>query len=206
MAALDFPNSPTVGQKYPASPIAGIPQYTWDGEKWFTGQGTVISGGEGTVTPLPDADPAAVGASFKYAREDHVHPANFASVADFRSNVAGKYLLTDKVWSGAGYVALAESGALITPNFSLGFDFLCALTGAGRTLQNPTAQKGGQKGVIYFQQPSGGACTITAFGTAWKFAGGVKPVLTLTANAVDALSYAVLSTDYILCSFVADIR
>jgi hypothetical protein len=31
-------------------------------------------------------------------------------------------------------------------------------------------------------------------------------VLTLTANAVDALSYAVLSTDYILCSFVADIR
>jgi hypothetical protein len=34
--AFDFPASPTVGQKYPASPIAGVPQYNWDGEKWTT--------------------------------------------------------------------------------------------------------------------------------------------------------------------------
>ncbi len=33
--ALDFPSSPTVGQKYPASPVAGLPTYTWDGEKWM---------------------------------------------------------------------------------------------------------------------------------------------------------------------------
>jgi len=32
--ALDFPSSPTVGQKHPATPIAGVPNYTWDGEKW----------------------------------------------------------------------------------------------------------------------------------------------------------------------------
>lgn len=32
--AFDFPSSPTVGQKYPTSPVAGQPQYTWDGEKW----------------------------------------------------------------------------------------------------------------------------------------------------------------------------
>jgi hypothetical protein len=38
---LDFPSSPTNGQKYPASPIAGIPTYTWDGEKWTT-QGASI--------------------------------------------------------------------------------------------------------------------------------------------------------------------
>ena len=36
MAALDFPSSPTVGQKYPAAPVAGVPRYTWDGEKWMT--------------------------------------------------------------------------------------------------------------------------------------------------------------------------
>jgi Chaperone of endosialidase len=36
MAALDFPSSPTVGQKYPATPVSGIPTYTWDGEKWTT--------------------------------------------------------------------------------------------------------------------------------------------------------------------------
>ena len=151
MAALDFPASPTVGQKYPASPVAGIPTYTWDGEKWFTGQGAIISSGEATATPLPDADPAAVGTSFKYAREDHVHPANLASAADFRANVAGKYLLTDRVWSAAAYTALAEVGTTITSNFSLGFDFFCTMAGAGRTLAAPSNQKGGQKGVIYFQ-------------------------------------------------------
>jgi hypothetical protein len=34
--ALDFPTAPTIGQKYPASPVAGVPQYNWDGEKWTT--------------------------------------------------------------------------------------------------------------------------------------------------------------------------
>jgi hypothetical protein len=34
--ALDFPASPTNGQKYPSSPVAGIPTYTWDGQKWTT--------------------------------------------------------------------------------------------------------------------------------------------------------------------------
>jgi len=44
MAALDFPTSPSIGQKYPASPVAGIPTYTWDGEKWTT-IGGATSGG-----------------------------------------------------------------------------------------------------------------------------------------------------------------
>jgi len=36
MAALNFPSSPTVGQKYPQPPVAGQPVYIWDGEKWTT--------------------------------------------------------------------------------------------------------------------------------------------------------------------------
>jgi hypothetical protein len=39
--AFDFPNSPTNGQKYPASPVAGVPTYTWDGVKWTTVGGAV---------------------------------------------------------------------------------------------------------------------------------------------------------------------
>ena len=35
--ALDFPSSPTVGQLYPNPAVAGVPQYTWDGEKWASG-------------------------------------------------------------------------------------------------------------------------------------------------------------------------
>jgi hypothetical protein len=39
--AFDFPNAPTVGQKYPASPVGGQPTYTWDGEKWTTVGGAI---------------------------------------------------------------------------------------------------------------------------------------------------------------------
>lgn len=45
--ALDFPASPSVGQKYPVTPIGGIPTYTWDGEKW-----TTIGGAVGGKTPI----------------------------------------------------------------------------------------------------------------------------------------------------------
>lgn len=34
MAALDFPNSPAVGDLWPQPPVAGQPVYRWDGEKW----------------------------------------------------------------------------------------------------------------------------------------------------------------------------
>jgi hypothetical protein len=33
---FDFPSGPSIGQKYPASPVAGQPTYTWDGVKWKT--------------------------------------------------------------------------------------------------------------------------------------------------------------------------
>jgi len=46
--ALNFPSSPTVGDKYPSTPVVGVPQYTWDGEKWTTGGGSII-------TPIGDA-------------------------------------------------------------------------------------------------------------------------------------------------------
>ena len=42
--ALDFPASPSIGQKFPSSPIVGIPSYTWDGEKWTTAVGTASGG------------------------------------------------------------------------------------------------------------------------------------------------------------------
>ena len=38
---LDFPNTPTTGQKYPATPVAGTPTYTWDGQKWTTIGGAI---------------------------------------------------------------------------------------------------------------------------------------------------------------------
>src|SRR4249919_1161382 len=37
---FDFPNSPTVGQTWPTTPVTGQPVYTWDGEKWTSASGT----------------------------------------------------------------------------------------------------------------------------------------------------------------------
>jgi hypothetical protein len=71
---LNFPSSPTSGQKYPQPPVAGQPVYTWDGEKWTTIGGALDSGGAATALPLADATPGVVGLSTKYAREDHIHP------------------------------------------------------------------------------------------------------------------------------------
>jgi len=39
MAAMDFPSSPVVGTVHPTPALAGLPQYTWDGEKWTSGTG-----------------------------------------------------------------------------------------------------------------------------------------------------------------------
>lgn len=33
---LNFPSTPTIGDKYPQPPLAGVPVYMWDGEKWTT--------------------------------------------------------------------------------------------------------------------------------------------------------------------------
>lgn len=57
MAALDFPTSPTVGQKYPASPVAGVPTFTWDGEKWSALTGGYFGVGAQASDTLPVGAP-----------------------------------------------------------------------------------------------------------------------------------------------------
>lgn len=86
---FDFPSTPTSGQKYPAAPVAGLPQYTWDGEKWTTIGGATTGAAPSTVAPLMDATPAVVGVSTKYAREDHVHPSDTARVAKAGDTMTG---------------------------------------------------------------------------------------------------------------------
>jgi len=44
MAALDFPNSPSVGQIFPSPAIAGTPQYKWDGTVWAMVTATNFAG------------------------------------------------------------------------------------------------------------------------------------------------------------------
>ena len=48
MAALDFPNSPTIGQIYPSPAVVGVPTYTWNGTSWVVNAGPYLP--SGTVT------------------------------------------------------------------------------------------------------------------------------------------------------------
>ena len=82
MPALDFPPSPVVGDKYPVTPAPGVPQYTWDGEKWTTTGAQVTSASPSNNLPLMDATPAVPGVGTQYSREDHVHPTDTSRAAD----------------------------------------------------------------------------------------------------------------------------
>jgi hypothetical protein len=63
---LNFPNTPTVGQKHQA--------YIWDGEKWSTSPVLTFAGGS-DASPVMDGA-ASAGSSTKYSRSDHVHPSD----------------------------------------------------------------------------------------------------------------------------------
>ena len=75
--SLDFPSTPAVGDKYPSTPVEGIPTYTWDGEKWTVEHNSPA----GFELPLMDGV-ADEGVSEAYSREDHVHPIDVSRAAD----------------------------------------------------------------------------------------------------------------------------
>lgn len=63
--ALDFPSSPSVGQLYPTSPPAGVPQYRWDGTVWnalVSGASfvTTFNGRVGAVVPVQGDYPTSL--------------------------------------------------------------------------------------------------------------------------------------------------
>ena len=113
---LDFPSSSlSVGQKYPVTPIAGIPQYTWDGEKWTTvGSGSATTAPPASALPLMDATPAVVGVTTKYAREDHVHPTDSSMLQKSAnlSDVANVVTARQSIYA-APFDAMAYSGMQI---------------------------------------------------------------------------------------------
>ena len=122
-----------------------------------------------------------------------------ATAAEFRANTADKLLETDGVWSAAASVALTD-GATITPDFNAAFNFTLAI-GGNRTLANPTNQKVGQSGSIQITQDATGSRTL-AYGSNWKFAGGVAPTLSTAAGTVDVLFYQVVASGRIVCNLV----
>jgi hypothetical protein len=207
--ALDFPGMPTVGQKYPATPVGGVPTYTWDGEKWTTVSSPIIGKSiiynDGTV-PMAAAltlsgDPSAANDA---ARKSYVDAKTAAaSAGEYIANaIPTKVLTSGAVWTAALAAANLVDAAVVTPDFNAGLDFIWVLGAAGRTLANPINAKGGQKGLIFLYQGVAGS-TITTWGSVWKFPGGTKPTLATAGGSFDVLSYVVYPNNpaFIFCAF-----
>jgi len=75
---------------------------------------------------------------------------------------------------------------------------------ANTTLNNPSNVTPGQSGCIFITQDATGSRTL-AYGTFYKFAGGVAPVLSTGAGQVDVLSYVVNTSQSIICNLLSTV-
>lgn len=102
------------------------------------------------------------------------------------------------------YVYLVSSGGIINLDMDSGNNFSVVMT-ENSTLNSPVNSGAGQSGIIVIQ--NGTTPSTLTFNSYWKFAGGVAPTLTPTANAVDVLSYMVSpSGNFAICQILNDIK
>jgi len=95
---------------------------------------------------------------------------------------------------------LSDASGTISWDVSTAQIATVTLTAAGRTLANPTNLKVGSY-ILHILQDATGSRTITSWGTAYKFPGGVKPTLSTAANARDVLSMVSDGTN-LYCAFM----
>lgn len=67
------------------------------------------------------------------------------------------------------------------------------------TLANPTGAIPGHSGMIAFTQAA--VAKTLAFGTNYKFTDGLVPTMSVTPGAIAVLSYQVINSNFIACSF-----
>lgn len=109
------------------------------------------------------------------------------------------------VISNTAYASIGTltDGATITPDLGAYNNYTVTL-GGNRTLANPTNANVGQSGVIFVVQDGTGSRTL-AYGSNWKFPANTAPVLTTTANAVDALFYVVRTASSITVNSILNV-
>jgi hypothetical protein len=112
-----------------------------------------------------------------------------ATPAAFLAQTPYRLITPTTVWQAA---AAVPTGPLttFTPDLNVGIDFVWTLNNANCQINNPANLKNGMKGIIYIVQDATGGRAITAWGSAYKFPGAVKPTLTSAPNTVDVISYA----------------
>jgi hypothetical protein len=129
--------------------------------------------------------------------------ASAGTAGQYQANTPATLLSNNQVWSAATQVTLTDA-ATIAVDMATFLNATVTL-GGNRTLGNPSNTKVGQTGYIRIVQPGSGGPYTLAYASNWEFGGGVAPVLTTTANAVDILFYQVLSATSILGSMVRNV-
>ena len=142
MPPLDFPASPTIGQKYPVPAVTGVPTYVWDGTKWLANfplgaEALLVTGGtmtgDITLTVPPDqpmevankgyVDTAITTAGAGYQAKD---PQLFAGVP--LNNQTANYTL---IATDAQKAVVGKTNGLVVtipPNSSVPFPIGTAVT------------------------------------------------------------------------------
>jgi hypothetical protein len=191
--ALDFPASPSVNQKYPQPPVAGVPVYSWDGEKWriadLSGKTPIYTDGSTAMAAQltlvsPPLNPTDATSKAYVDGNDAI-----ATAAEYLSNSAPtKRLTSGAIWTAAQNNTNVAATSF-TPDLGASIDFLWTLNGPNCQLNNPANLKNGQKGLILLLQDGTGGRLITTWGTAYKFPSLTKPTLTTSAGSLDVISY-----------------
>jgi hypothetical protein len=99
--------------------------------------------------------------------------------------------VTTKALLGVGTTTSTSSAATYTPLMNTYNNFIITLT-ASQTFANPTGLVVGESGQIILVQDATGSRVIT-WGTAYKFPGGTKAILSTAPNSVDTFRYFVKS-------------
>lgn len=120
-----------------------------------------------------------------------------ATAAEYRSNSVDRGLATNEVWSAGALVTLTDAATIAVDMAT--FVNATVTLGGNRTLGSPSNEKVGQSGMIVIVQDGTGSRTL-AYGSEWKFAGGVAPILSTAAGSVDVLFYMVRATGFVLAS------
>jgi hypothetical protein len=152
------------------------------------------------------ADAVAVAAGLETLElEDHLRDADIGVSVQAYDAATSK---TDEVQtytaSQIGEVTALTDAASVTTDLALSNNYSLTLAG-NRTLVNPTNIVAGQSGSLFITQDATGSRTL-AFGSYWKFVGGVAPVLSTAASSVDRLDYVVKSSTEVHAVVSLDVK
>ena len=152
------------------------------------------------------ADAVAVAAGLETLElEDHLRDADLGVAVQAYDAATSK---TDEVQtytaSQIGEVTALTDAASVTTDLALSNNYSLTLAG-NRTLVNPTNIVAGQSGSLFITQDATGSRTL-AFGSYWKFVGGVAPVLSTAASSVDRLDYVVKSSTEVHAVVSLDVK